>query len=203
MRKFILLSVLLCFGCAANRVATKDTNVNIRTRVSNHFYLEPVQKGEKFVLVKIANQTTKQKGFSIDKRLIQDLEGRGYQVVQYPDKANLIVQGKVIQAGEMEPEVLKAAYNTRFGTNIRMRKRQSKDLFVKTIGLIAGKVQHKSYGIIFDMQVKQIQRTESLGRKVSKNKTRIVSGIHQCKLQEDEAGAMLEKDLLNHITALF
>ncbi len=202
MRKLIFLTVLLCLGCVATQTTTKDTKVNIRTQASNHIYLEPAQKGEKHVLVNISNQT-RQDDLKVYERVVQDLEGRGYQIVRYPDKADYIIQGKVIQAGEMEPTVLEAAYNTRFGSNIRMRQQESKDLFVKTIGLIAGSMQHKSYGIIFDMQVKQIQRTEGQGSKISKNRTRIVMGISKCELPENTAVEMLENDLLNHITTIF
>lgn len=212
MKNFIISMVIFMFlisGCAAGNIEESNDHIKIRTETSGQIFLTPPRKGKKHVLIKIVD--TESHDLNLNETIKNRLIKRGYQIVDYPDRADYMLQGKVVQSGEVEPEVLKAAYKSRVGTKLYSREVQSQnDLIGRAVGVFLNGTQNflngtqkKSYVIIVDLKITEIQE-DRYSRKVTKsNKARIVSGANGCQLSLEETVSKLRDNIVNHAVSVF
>jgi hypothetical protein len=71
--------------------------------MSDSIFLNPVPKSQRTVYVEIKN-TSDQASFNISKDVKPAIEGKGYRVIDNPDKAHDRLQAKILKVKTMTPK---------------------------------------------------------------------------------------------------
>jgi len=96
----VLLTLSACF--AARTVITKG-RLEVKTKMSETIFLDPLADGKKIIYVKVRN-TTGIDAFSVENQIKDLIIKNGYRVTPDPANATFILQANVLQAGKNESE---------------------------------------------------------------------------------------------------
>lgn len=104
---------LFLSGCAAIDTEIQHGSLQTSTKMSNTIFLPPMASDQKNIFVEAKN--TSDQDVDISSLLDQDLQAKGYTIVQDPSQANEILQVNILQAGKIEQSDLDAALADGFG----------------------------------------------------------------------------------------
>lgn len=96
----ILVAVSLLANCSAMKTAMEKRNLETQTKVSDSVFLEPMGGKDKTVYVKIRN-TSSRKNLHLADQVENELQQKGYKIVQDPDKANYMLQANVLNVSRV------------------------------------------------------------------------------------------------------
>lgn len=196
---FTALVALVACGCVTTTggAVKKD---DVITTSSGNIMISPPMKGQNHALVKITNPTD-QSGLDLCEDVKSGLVKKGYKLVDYPDQANYTIMGRIVQAGETEPQLLKEAYRSRYGTRLSL-KEPSNDMLAQAVGGLVSQVSSKSFVVILDLQ---IQTRQVLKGKTTRqnNKSRIVSGIQGVQASEEETMPLIQDHVTHTVVSMF
>ena len=195
-----LAALFLISGCATGPAKGGESGAKVVTTTSGSTVLPPAIKGQNHVLVKISNPTG-QDGLALGDHLKGGLSQKGYRIVDYPDQADYTVLGSVIQAGEIQPEALKAARRSRHGTRIIARETHA-GLLSKAVGSLVDGARAKCYAMIVDVKITCKQKD---GRTTSRqnSKTRIVAALENTRQPLTQNLPAIEESVLRTLLSIF
>ncbi len=101
-------------GCAATYTAVAKRNLDVQTKMTQTVFLDPVPAGDRTVYVEIKNTSDKPE-LDVGAAIRQDIQARGYRLVDDPRQAHYILQANVLQAGKNSETATEAAYKGGFG----------------------------------------------------------------------------------------
>jgi predicted component of type VI protein secretion system len=113
----VLLTAMLLTGCAATTTAISHKDLKVQTQMSDSIFLNPVPKSQRTVYVEIKN-TSDQASFSISKDVKQAIEGKGYRVINNPDKAHYRLQANILKVETMTPKQASTFLSAGYGALI-------------------------------------------------------------------------------------
>ncbi|MEH8016977.1 complement resistance protein TraT [Rheinheimera muenzenbergensis] len=94
----IVVTTLSLSGCGAMHTAVAKRNLDVQTKMSSSIFLDPVEPEQRTIYVDIRNTSDKPE-FDLKPQVIQNLQARGYQVIDSPSRANYWLQANVLQVG--------------------------------------------------------------------------------------------------------
>lgn len=220
----LLLVVIILSGCFATRTAITKRNLEIKTKMSETLFLDPVSDDKKIIYVKVRN-TTGIGGLGLEDAIKASLVNNGYKVTSNPNEAIFILQANILQAGKNENEssLLEnfgdAAVPGVIGGAIGKSTGGDTGAIIgatagATIGFIGSSlVQDITYSLITDIEVKQrvvfsAARTKNTKDNIDTNgwkrfSTRVVSYANKVNLKYAEAEPELVKATVASLTGIF
>jgi hypothetical protein len=90
-------------GCFAARTAIVKKDLQVKTKMSETIFLDPVAQEKKIIYLQVRN-TTGIDALSVENQIKALIEKNGYRVTPDPVKASFILQANVLQAGKNESE---------------------------------------------------------------------------------------------------
>lgn len=211
MKRKIIVFILFCWvisGCTASKTTVQPekgqtSQIKVRSQVNGQVYIEPIFKGQNFIFIKISDPT-EHAGLKLAQHLKTALSTKGYQITQEPQKANYIMQGRVISSGEIKPELLEAAYSSPYGSRIRSFEQSKRpDLIADTIGFLARQAGGKKYAIVMDIHLSQNIKISPRKIKTDRSMCRLIIGSEASHLPVDQAMIQLREKFKSHIAAYF
>ena len=202
MKRFAIIVCLAMIigGCVAHTSSHGENNEKIITTISGNPMIDPPMPGQNRVLVKIANPTD-QNDLNPQEAVKNGLAAKGYRLVDYPDQANYTIMGRIVQAGETEPQLLKEAYRSRYGTRLSLQE-SGDDMLANAVGQLVGEVRAKSYLMIVDLKITSQQQVK--GKKKRQTiKTRIVSGIQGTRAPAEEIMPQIRDKVVLSAVSMF
>lgn len=196
---YIVLAAMMVCGCVAHNAGGGE-KIDIVTTISGNPVVYPPMPGQNRVLVKIANPTDLH-DLNLDEAVKSGLESKGYRLVDYPDQANYTIMGRIVQAGETEPQLLKEAYRSRYGTRLSLQE-SGDDLLANAVGQLVGEVRAKSYLMIVDLKIGSQQEVNNKKRRQA-IKTRIVSGIQGTRSPAEEIMPKMRDKAVHTAVSMF
>lgn len=228
-----LLLMALMFtltGCFAAHKAITKRNLEIKTKMSETLFLDPVSDDKKVIYVKVRN-TTGKNGLDLEDQIKASLIKNGYRVTRNPKEATFILQANVLQAGKNEneksllenfgdaavPGVIGGVIGKNAGGDTGAALGAVAGATVGFIG--SALVQDVTYSIITDIEVKQkifsatqaakiIKEDTSKKSNVDENgwkklSTRVLSYANKVNLKYEEAEPELVKALVSSLSGIF
>jgi len=107
--------LLVLGGCAAGQTAIAKRDLDVQTKMTDSIFLEPVAPSERTVFVEVKNVSDKP-DLDIERAIRQEIESRGYILVDDPEQARFMLQANILQAGRTSETAAEAAYNSGFGS---------------------------------------------------------------------------------------
>lgn len=200
------LSLLLVAACLKQpQVAAekeKQPRLKIRTEANGQVFIEPALKQQNNVFIKLSD-TTAQAKLRLSQHIREALSGKGYRVVGEPEKANYIIQGNVVESGEVSAELLQKAYVSPFGAKFRELQTGKTDPVANAVGYLFRKAKGKNYVIIVDFQLTQKRKIASSRQKTEFSRCRVITGTKGCHAPIDEAMSQLRENFKSHLVAYF
>jgi hypothetical protein len=224
--KLLLISVVIVTlsGCFATRTVIKKRDLEIKTRMAETIFLEPVSEDKKIIYVKIGN-TSGKNSLNLEDQIKASLIKKGYRITGNPVKAKFILQANILQAGKNNnEESLRESFGDAAVPGIlggAIGKNSGGDTGAiigavtgATVGFIGSNlVQDVTYSIITDIEIKQ---KVDYFTKIAKNKddnidangwkkltTRVVSYANKVNLKYEEAEPELVSALVSSVTGIF
>lgn len=111
----LLAAVVALSGCATLGTVIGHSDLEVSTKMSSSVFLMPMAKSERTVFLQFHNTTDKGR-IGIEPALRKKINARGWQIVSDPERAKVIVQVNVLQAGEMSPSALEASLAGGYGS---------------------------------------------------------------------------------------
>lgn len=220
----VLLVTITLSGCFATNTAITKRNLEIKTKMSETLFLDPVSDDQKIIYVKIRN-TTGVDGLGIEDSIKTSLIKNGYVIITNPNRANFILQANILQAGQNTDEksllenFADAVVPGIIGGVIGKNAGGDTGAVIgatagATVGFMSSSlVQDVTYSLITDIEVKQRTTTSSIKTKNKKDNidengwkrfsTRIVSYANKVNLKYEQAEPELVKALVASITGIF
>lgn len=199
--KSIPVVALIFMAVFSSMVFASEKPLNIKTEANGQVFIEPARKGQNRVLVKISDPTA-QANLRLAESIRSALKEKGYRITENTDNANFIIQGNVIRSGEVEPELLEAAYKSPFGARFRVIEPKA-DPIAKTVGLFFRAAKGKSYAIIVDLILTEKKMDGNSRQSVEKSRCRIIAGVDGSHLPIDQTMPKLREYFKNHVSAYF
>ena len=196
---YIILAAMMVCGCVAHNAGNGE-KIDIVTTVSGNPMIDPPMPGQNRVLVKIVNPTD-QNDLNPQEAVKNGLAAKGYRLVDYPDQANYTIMGRIVQAGETEPQLLKEAYRSRYGTRLSLQE-SGDDMLANAVGQLVGEVRAKSYLMIVDFKIGSQQEVNNKKRRQA-IKTRTVSGIQGTRLPAEEIMLKIRDKAVHTAASMF
>jgi len=108
-RNILLVAVLglLCCSCAAMNVAISKKDLNVQTLMSDTIFMDPENGTDRSVFIDVKNTTDK--NVNIQQLLMNNLEAKGYRIVDNPAQAGFILQVNILQVGMADPNAYQAS----------------------------------------------------------------------------------------------
>lgn len=85
-------------GCAAVNTSLNKRDLDVQTKASESIFLEPVGPDKRIIFVSVRN--TSDKDLSVKSRIVQRLENSGYEITDYPEKAQFMLQANILKVGK-------------------------------------------------------------------------------------------------------
>lgn len=104
-------------GCATVATVATHGSLEASTKMSSSVFLDPIAKSERTVFVQVHN-TTDQSQLPLEQQLIPAIQARGWNVVDDPAAAKVVLQVNVLQAGKIQPNALQSALGAGYGAGI-------------------------------------------------------------------------------------
>lgn len=109
----LVFSLLLgTFGCAAMQTSIAHKDLDVRTRMSDTIFLDPVSPDKRTIFISIRNSSDKDFGLS---GVMGRIVSRGYTVVNDPEKAHYILQANILYVGKADPTAIEDAMRDGYG----------------------------------------------------------------------------------------
>lgn len=117
MKRWAILGAMMLVlgGCAAGQTAIAKRDLDVQTKMSDSIFLEPVSPSKRTVFVEVKNVSDKA-DLNLENAIRQEIEQRGYRVVDDPEQARFMLQANILQAGRSSDTAAEAAYNGGFGS---------------------------------------------------------------------------------------
>lgn len=208
-RIIIILSIFSLISCSAVNTAVTKRKLAVETKMSSTIFLDPVADSKKTIYLQIRN--TSDKSLELKQMLKEDLENKGYKIVNSVNKANFVLQVNVLQAGKNDPNAATQMLMGGFGKTIDLAA-------LSTLGALAGSRHNTGYAvgggllgaglsIASNALVKDVYYSVITDLKVTQNKqkntTRILSSANKVNLKWNTAKTELESGLVKSISGLF
>lgn len=100
------------FGCAAMQTSIAHSELDVRTRMSDTIFLDPVSPAKRTIFISIRN--TSDKDFDLN-GVMGRIVSRGYTVVNDPDNAHYILQANILYVGKANPTAIDEAMRDGYG----------------------------------------------------------------------------------------
>jgi hypothetical protein len=206
MKSIYLLFILILIAGVAQAVVDEERahqlKISTRTEVNGQVFIELALKGQNNVFIKISDPTA-QAELRIAKHLKEALIAKGYKVAKTPETANYIMQGNIIESGEVSPELLKKAYSSPFGAKFIELDNNQKDPITQAVGFLFNKAKGKSYAIIADFKLTQKIKVSPKKIRTVQGRCRVITGTGGCHAGIKAAMAKLRDDFKKHIVSYF
>ncbi|HIE64667.1 MAG: complement resistance protein TraT [Nitrospira sp.] len=109
----LIFSLLLgTFGCAAMQTSIAHRDLDVRTRMSDSIFLDPVSPAKRTIFISIRNSSDKDFDLS---GVMGRIVSRGYMVVNDPEKAHYILQANILYVGKADPTAIEEAMRDGYG----------------------------------------------------------------------------------------
>ena len=95
----LALSIVSMVGCNTTTKIIKHGNLAVETKMSDTVFLDPLEDNKRTVLLQIRN-TSDKSGLEIESKIRSAIESKGYEIVNSPKKANIMIQANVLQVGK-------------------------------------------------------------------------------------------------------
>jgi hypothetical protein len=105
---------LVLSGCAATTTALRYKDLDVQTKMTSTIFLDPVPPEKRTVFIQVRNTTDKPM-LDIEPQVAGVIAGKGYEVVQDPNKAHYILQANVLQVGKTDQSALERSTLAGFG----------------------------------------------------------------------------------------
>lgn len=96
-----IVSIMALSGCAAVHTAIKKRNLDVQTKMSATIFLDPVAASKRTVFLQLRNTSDKQ-SMNFLSPITSAIQGKGYQVVDDPDKAHYWIQANILKVGKSD-----------------------------------------------------------------------------------------------------
>lgn len=113
----VCVAVLVSTGCSTVATMAQHRNLDVQSQVSESIFIDPMSPADKIVYLRVRN-TSGRDGLDIRTPVVRDLQTAGWRVTQDPDKANVLLQVNIRQAGEAKKNAIQAAMNQGYGGGI-------------------------------------------------------------------------------------
>ncbi|MCX7630396.1 MAG: complement resistance protein TraT [Geminicoccaceae bacterium] len=113
----VFVAALALGGCAATYTAVAKRNLDVQTKMTDTIFLEPVPPAQRTVFVEVKN-TSDKPDLDIERPIRERIASRGWQVVDDPRRARVILQANVLQAGRTSETAAEQMYGRGFGAPI-------------------------------------------------------------------------------------
>jgi len=110
----VYIAILGLTGCAATTTMISKGELETNTKMSSTVFLDPVNADKKRVYLQTRNTSDKQT-ISIEARIEETIEAKGYRVVNDPEEAHYIIQTNLLSVGEMSPSAAESAFASGYG----------------------------------------------------------------------------------------
>lgn len=95
----ILVLVFIFTSCSALHTTISKRNLDVQTKMSDTIWLDPVA-GEKTIFLQIRNSSGK--SLTIENRIINKIQEKGYRVVSDPSKARYWLQANILKVDKVD-----------------------------------------------------------------------------------------------------
>lgn len=107
-------AALATTGCSTVATMAQHRDLDVQTQVSESIFIDPMSPADKIVYLRVRN-TSGRDGIDIRTPVERALQNAGWMVTQDPDKANVLLQVNIRQAGEAEKNAVQAAMSQGYG----------------------------------------------------------------------------------------
>lgn len=104
----------LLTGCGAVHTSIAKANLEVSTKMSDAVFLDPVGKAQRTLFVQVRN-TSDQPSFTIEPALKAAIAGKGYRIVDDPDRATFKLQAQILSVAKTDPTAAEAAFVAGYG----------------------------------------------------------------------------------------
>ena len=104
----------LLSGCGAVHTSIAKANLEVSTKMSDAVFLDPVGPDKRTLFVQVRN-TSDQPSFTIEPALKAAIAGKGYQIVDDPDRATFKLQAQILSVAKTDPTAAAAALSAGYG----------------------------------------------------------------------------------------
>lgn len=111
-----LVAALSVGGCAATHTAIAKRDLDVQNKMTDTIFLDPVGPAQRTVYVQVRNSSD-YTALDLAPEVRNTIEGRGYQVIDDPDRANYWLQVNVLQVGKMDPTAAESAFHGGYGSS--------------------------------------------------------------------------------------
>ncbi len=111
----LTISVLLLSACAATHTAIHKRNLDVQTKMSATIFLDPVPADHLTLFLQIKN-TSDKAGLDLGPVIRQNIENKGYKVVDKLEQAHYLLQVNVLQVGRCDLREVQHALGQGFGS---------------------------------------------------------------------------------------
>jgi hypothetical protein len=101
-------------ACNAAHVALNNSDLAIKTHMSESIFLDPVPQASKTVYISARN-TSDHPEIDLRSSLSQAIQARGYRVVSDPNQAHFMIRSNVLQAGKIDTNAKDQILGSRYG----------------------------------------------------------------------------------------
>ncbi len=109
----LIFSLLIgTFGCAAMQTSIAHRDLDVRTRMSDTIFLDPVSPNKRTIFISIRNSSDKDFDLS---GVMGRIASRGYTVVNDPEEAHYILQANILYVGKADPTAIEEAMQDGYG----------------------------------------------------------------------------------------
>ncbi|MCX8102008.1 MAG: complement resistance protein TraT [Geminicoccaceae bacterium] len=112
-----LAAMLGLSGCAATYTAVAKRELDVQTKMTDTIFLEPVPPAQRTVFVEVKN-TSDKPDLDIERPIRERIASRGWQIVEDPRRAHVILQANVLQAGRTSETAAEQMYGRGYGAPI-------------------------------------------------------------------------------------
>lgn len=222
----VSILIVLLAGCMATHTAVTKRNLEVKTRMSETIFLEPMPKNKQVVYVRIRN-TSGNAVLDLDAAIKEALQVKGFRVTDDPDEAYYTLQANVLSAGKMDDD---SSLETSFGDAIipgvlgGVIGNEADGTTGAVIGAVAGAtvgfigsafVRDVTYSIITDVQIAQRVDPSALPLQLSEDQedvpvengwkkytTRVASYANKVNLDYKKAEPQLVEELVRSIAGV-
>lgn len=96
----LAISTLVLSGCSAMHTAIKKRDLEVKTQMSDTVWLDPVGGNQRTVFIQIKN--TSDKDLELDQKLKDNIQSKGYTVLNDPNQAHYWLQLNVLKVDKMD-----------------------------------------------------------------------------------------------------
>jgi len=109
--------MLLLASCGATSTGLGKRALDVQTKMTDTIFLTPVPPARRTVFVQVRN-TSDRPDFEIADAIRRSIEGRGYRIVEDPDRAHYLLQANVLQVGRTSPTAAEQTFGGGFGSAV-------------------------------------------------------------------------------------